>query len=56
MKKIMIHQWKDWILEYVNDNTYEFKNRGNHSVRTVQAKDAMDAENQCREILRKEKE
>lgn len=52
MQRRIIHQWKNWILEYVGEGKYELIQKDNLSVHTVVAKDAMDAENQCRQIIR----
>jgi hypothetical protein len=51
MKRRVVHQWKDWILEYVDENQYELTHKYSQSVQTVVAKNAMDAENQCRQIM-----
>lgn len=51
MSRRIIHQWKDWLLEYVGDGRYELFNKYNLSVQTIVAKNPMDAENQCRQIM-----
>ena len=51
MNRRIIHQWKDWLLEYVGDGSYELIHKYNLSVQTIMAKNAMDAENQCRQIM-----
>lgn len=52
-----IHQWRDWLLEYIGDDKYELIQKGNLSVfRTVMAKNAMDAENECQLIIKNAKE
>ncbi len=56
MKRRTIHQWKNWLLEYIGDGKYELIEKDTQSVHTVIAKDAMDAENQCRQIIMKAKE
>ncbi len=56
MKRRNIHQWKNWLLEYVGDGRYELIQKDTLSVRSVVAKDAMDAENQCRQIIMNAKE
>jgi hypothetical protein len=62
MKKIkrrVVLQWRDWLLEYIGDNQYELIRKDSLSVTPILAKDAMDAENQCRQIIKnakKEKE
>jgi len=52
MKRIVVHQWRDWLLEQVSSEEYELKKKDGESVHTVQAKNAMDAENQSREIIK----
>ena len=52
-----IHQWRDWLLEYIGDDKYELIKKDNLSVfRTVVAKNAMDAENECQKIIKSSKE
>ncbi len=55
MKKIIIHQWRDWLLEHISDNKYELVQKDNLSVIEIVAKNAMDAENQSRLIINKSK-
>ena len=53
MTRRTVHQWRDWLLEYIGDDKYELIQKGNHSVfRTVTAKNAMDAENECQRIIK----
>ncbi len=56
MKRIIIHEWRNWLLEYIGDNKYELSQKDNLSVHTIVAKSAMDAENQCQPIIKNEKE
>jgi hypothetical protein len=56
MKKIIIHQWRDWHLEHISDNKYELIQKDNLSVIEIVAKDAMDAENQSQQIIKNAKE
>lgn len=56
MKERCIHQWRDWVLEYVSDGKYELIQKENRSVRTIMAKTDMDAENQCQQIIKNSKE
>jgi hypothetical protein len=56
MKKIIIHQWRDWRLEHISDNKYELIQKDNLSVIEIVAKDAMDAENQSQQIIKNAKE
>lgn len=52
-----VHQWRDWLLEYIGDDRYELIEKGNLSVfRTITAKNAMDAENECQLIIKNSKE
>lgn len=52
-----IHQWRDWLLEYIGEDKYELIKKDNLSVfRTVVAKNAMDAENECQKIIKSAKE
>lgn len=55
MKRIVVHQWRDWILEHVGEDKYELTQKNDLSVHTLLAKNAMDAENQSREIINKSK-
>lgn len=56
MKRKIIHQWRDWLLEHISEDTYELTQKYTQSVHTIVAKDAMDAENQCQQIIRDSKE
>lgn len=51
VKSRNVHQWKNWILDYICDDKYELIQRDSLSVSTIVAKDAMDAENQSRKII-----
>ncbi|MFH0781998.1 MAG: hypothetical protein V2B20_08620 [Pseudomonadota bacterium] len=52
-----IHQWRDWLLEYIGEDRYELIKKDTLSVfKTIMAKNAMDAENECQEIIRSLKE
>lgn len=47
-----IHQWRDWLLEYIGEDKYELIRQDNRTVfRTITAKNAMDAENDCQQII-----
>ncbi|MEE4242054.1 MAG: hypothetical protein V2I36_11365 [Desulfopila sp.] len=52
MKRRCIHQWRDWLLEYSEEGKYEFIQKDNQAVVTITAKNDMDAENQCRQIIK----
>jgi hypothetical protein len=57
MKRRTIHQWRNWLLEYIGDDKYELIQKDTQSVfRTVVAKNAMDAENECQRIIKSIKE
>lgn len=51
MKRIIVHQWRDWLLEYVGDGKYEFIRKNDRSIYEVEAKNHMDAENQCQKLI-----
>ena len=52
MKDRIVHQWRDWILEYVEEGKYELIQKENQSVRVIMAKSHMDAENQSQLIIK----
>jgi hypothetical protein len=56
MQRRLIHQWRDWLLEYAGENNYELIKRDNMSVIPIEAKDDMDAENKCQLIIKNIKE
>jgi len=56
MQRRLIHQWRDWILEYAGDDNYELIFKDDLSVFPIVAKDATDAENQSLQIIKKSKE
>jgi len=52
----VIHQWRDWLLERVGVGQYLFIQRDNKTVvRTIVARNDMDAENQCQVIIKASK-
>ena len=53
MIRRVIHEWRDWVLEYIGDDKYELIHKENLSVHSIVAKDTMDAENQCQQIVKK---
>jgi hypothetical protein len=53
MKRITIHEWRDWLLEYIGDDKYQLSPKDDSSVHTITAKDSMDAEKQCQQIIKK---
>ena len=53
MQRTTVHQWRDWRLEYLGDDTYELLQKADMSVfHTVIAKNFMDAENECQRIIK----
>lgn len=57
MTRRTVHQWRDWLLEYIGDDKYELIQKDTLSVyRTITATNAMDAENECQRIIRNSKE
>jgi len=56
MKRKTIHEWRNWLLEYIGDEKYELSQKDNLSVHTIVAKNAMVAENQCQQIIKNAKE
>ena len=56
MKRRIIHQWRDWLLEYIGDDKYELIKKDNLSVFEIVAKNVMDAENQSQQIIKNTKE
>jgi len=56
MERRTVHQWRDWLLEYIGDNNYELTQKDTLTVTTIMAKNAMDAENQSQQIIKNIKE
>ena len=57
MKRRTIHQWRNWLLEYIGEDKYELIQKDTMTVfRTIVAKNAMDAENECQQIIKNAKE
>lgn len=56
MQSRTIHQWRDWLLEYIGDNNYELIQKETLTVTAIIAMDAMDAENQSQQIIKNTKE
>ncbi len=52
MKRRIIHQWRDWLLEQIGDDRYELIQKDNLSVVEIVAKNAMDAENKSQQIIK----
>jgi hypothetical protein len=52
MKSRVVHQWRDWLLEQIAEDEYELTQKNTLSIQTILAKNAMDAENQCQQIIR----
>jgi hypothetical protein len=55
LKRRIIHEWRNWLLEYIGDDKYQFSQKDNLSVHTIVAKNAMDAEHQCQQIIQNAK-
>ena len=56
MQRRTVHQWRDWFLEYIGDNSYELIQKETLTVTTLTAKDYMDAETQSQLIIKNAKE
>lgn len=56
LKRITIHEWRNWLLEYIGDDNYALSQKDSEVVHTIVAKNAMDAENQCQQIIKNAKE
>ncbi len=52
MKRRTIHQWRDWLLEYIGDDNYELIKKDTREVLTIVAKDVMDAENKSQQLIK----
>ena len=52
MQRSIIHQWRDWLLEYIGGANYELINRDTLEVFTIVAKDGMSAENKSQQIIK----
>lgn len=51
MKRRNIHQWRNWLLEYIGEDKYELIQKDTLAVRAIVAKNAIEAENKCRKII-----
>jgi phage FluMu protein gp41 len=56
MQRRTVHQWRDWVLEYIGDNSYELVQKETLTVTTLTAKDYMDAETQSQLIIKNAKQ
>lgn len=53
MKDKVIHEWRDWVLEFIEVGKYELILKSDRTVtRSVLAKNDMDAENLCQALIR----
>ena len=53
MTRRTVHQWRDWLLEYLGDGKYELIQKDTLAVvHTLTAENAMDAENACQQVIR----
>jgi hypothetical protein len=55
MKRRIIHEWRNWLLEHIGDDKYELSQKDKIEVHEIIARNAMDAENQCQLIIKKAK-
>jgi hypothetical protein len=55
MQRSIIHQWRDWLLEYIGGNNYELINKDTLEVFAIVANDNMTAENQSQQIIKEMK-
>lgn len=55
MERRTIHQWRDWLLEYIGGDNYELIKKDSREVLTIVAKDAMDAENKSQQLIKNTK-
>ena len=54
--RVITHQWRDWLLEYISGDNYELIQQDTQEVFAIVAKDAMDAENKSQQIIKNTKE
>ena len=52
MQRSVIHQWRDWLLEYIGGNNYELINKDTLEVFAIVANDGMTTENQSQQIIK----
>ena len=52
MQRRIIHQWRDWLLEYIGDDNYELTQKKTLEILPIVAKDAMEAENKSQQIIK----
>lgn len=52
LKEKIVHQWRDWVLEYISEGKYELIERDTLLAQAIVAKTHMDAENQCQQIIK----
>lgn len=55
MKRRIVHEWRNWLLEYIGDDKYELSQKNKIEVHEIIARTAMDAENQSQLIIKKAK-
>lgn len=53
MKRRIIHEWRNWLLEHIGDDKYELSQKDKIEVHEIIARNAMDAENQSQLIIKK---
>ena len=57
MQRIKIHEWRDWLLEQIEEDKYELidKSKPSATATKIVAKNSMDAENQCQQIIKQDR-
>jgi len=56
MKDRLVHQWRDWLLKYVGDETYELINKEKLSIHKITAKSFMEAETKSQLFIKNKME
>lgn len=54
LKRITVHEWRNWLLEHLGADKYELTRKSSLSVHTIVARDGMDAEKQAQQVIRDE--
>ncbi len=55
MKRRIVHEWKNWLLEHIGNDKYELSQKDQIAVHEIIARNAMEAENQSQLIIKKAK-
>lgn len=53
MKRRIVHEWRNWLLEHIGEDKYELSQKNKIEVHEIIARTAMDAENQSQLIIKK---